>query len=138
MKFVLRKASAHERRRAALERRLDRLLRQHPLRSLVSDETLKRELSIERVISASLGEEPEVIRGEQRWHCCFHRYRLRRGDSNPSLWARDDYRGTGFGRFGCNPCGLSGDVIDFVKWYRELPWSVAVNYLTRHREEFRR
>jgi hypothetical protein len=138
MKFVLRQPSAQERRRAALERRLGRLLRQHPPRSLVSVETLKRELSIERVISVSLGEDPEVIRGEPRWHCCFHPYRLRRHDGNPSLWARDDHHGSGIGRFGCNPCGISGDLLDFVMWYRELPWAVAVKYVTRHREEFRR
>ena len=74
-------------------------------------ESLKRQVSLEAIISSAgnLDAEPETIRGESRWCCPFHH------DTNPSLWAHDDYKGTGVGRWGCNPCGISGDVYDFLE-----------------------
>src|SRR5436309_11681766 len=74
-------------------------------------EALKRQVSLEAILSsvANLDAEPETIRGESRWRCPFHR------DTNPSLWAHDNYRDTGIGRWGCNPCGISGDVYDFLE-----------------------
>jgi hypothetical protein len=70
---------------------------------------LKRQVSIEAIISFHLDAEPDTIRGESRWCCPFHH------DTNPSLWARDDHKDSGIGRWGCNPCGISGDVFDFLE-----------------------
>lgn len=71
---------------------------------------LKRDVSIEAIVASpgGLDTEPDTVRGESRWCCPFH------DDTNPSLWARDDHNGTGIGRWGCNPCGISGDVYDFL------------------------
>lgn len=129
MKIRLRKQSE-------FHRHLERVFRLHGhALKLPSVGRLKAELSVERFIAWSLGSEPETIRGEPRWTCPFH------PDSNPSLWARDDHR-SGTPRWGCNPCGLSGDVVDWVMKYHRLSWSAAIALLQvrlKHRyEEFRR
>jgi DNA primase len=88
-------------------------------------EQLKAELSIERLIAHSLGREPEPVGNEPRWCCPFH------ADTHPSLWARDEKR-----RWGCNPCGISGDIFDWICRYHVLPLKNAVSFLRRHTEDF--
>jgi DNA primase len=115
------------RKKSALDRRLDRVLRQHRgALKLPSMDVLKAELSVERVIARCLGAEPETIHNEPRWCCPFH------ADTHPSLWARDEKR-----RWGCHPCGVSGDIFDFMCRYHEIPLRAAVGYLQRHYEDFR-
>ena len=114
------------RKQSAIDRRLDRILRKHrDVLKLPSMDRLKADLSIERIIAHSLGAEAEPVRGEPRWCCPFH------DDTHPSLWARDEKR-----RWGCNPCGISGDIFDWITKYHELPLKVAVGYLQRHYEDF--
>src|SRR5690349_4488521 len=86
----------------------NRLRAAHP-DGLPNIEALKRQVSLEAIISFNLDAEPDTIRNELRWCCPFH------NDTNPSLWARDNYRDSGVGRWGCNPCGISGDVYDFLE-----------------------
>jgi DNA primase len=113
--------------RSALDRRLDRVFRQYrEALKQSSMEQLKADLSVERLIAYSLSREPEPIRNEPRWCCPFH------ADTHPSLWARDEKR-----RWGCNPCGISGDVFDWVCRYHVLPLKGAVLYLRRHIEDFK-
>jgi len=81
----------------------------HP-HGISSPDALKRAVSIEAIISFSLEQEAEFIGGEARWLCPFH------ADTNPSLWARDDHRGTGMGKWGCNAgCCSSDDVFGFLR-----------------------
>jgi DNA primase len=127
-----RKRSTPHRQRAALDRRLARILRDygHVFKQPSVDQ-LKAELNIERVIAHSLHADTEVIHGEPRWLCPFH------DDHDPSLWAHSNYHDTGVGRFGCNPCGFSGDVFDWVMKYHDLSWTDAEKYLRRRRAAFR-
>jgi DNA primase len=106
---------------------IDRRLRKLPYAALrgPSYADLKRDLSIVAVITQALGE-PDAIRGEPRWCCFLH------PDRHPSLWARDEKA-----RWGCNPCGVSGDVFDFVSQYYHLPLKGAEIFLRGRYEEFR-
>jgi DNA primase len=54
------------------------------------------------VLEADLGA-PKVIGGRKSWHCPFHH------DQNPSFYLWDDGR-----RWRCWPCGLEGNVIDYI------------------------
>lgn len=76
----------------------------------LNPDALKRQVSLVEIVSSApnLDADPETVRGELRWHCPFHH------DTNPSFWAYDHYRETGVGRWGCNPCGVSGDVFDLL------------------------
>ena len=91
----------------------------HP-QGFANPEALKRQISLGAIISFHLDSEPDTGRGEPRWHCPFHH------DTNPSLWAHDDHRGTGIGRWGCNPCGISGDVFDFLKQLHHCSMTEAI------------
>jgi DNA primase len=71
-------------------------------------EALKRRVVLSDLISSHLEHHPAEIRGEARWTCPWHH------DTNPSFWAHDDFRDTGVGRWGCNPCGISGDAVDLL------------------------
>jgi hypothetical protein len=96
----------------AIREAFTRLHLTHP-HGLPNIEALKRSVSLEEMISFHLEAEPDIVRGEHRWHCPprIHGH----VDVNPSLWAHDNYRGTGVGRWGCNSCGASGDVYDFLE-----------------------
>src|SRR5581483_11116398 len=86
-------------------------------------EGLKRQVSLEEIISLNLEQDAETIRGELRWRCPFH------PDTNPSLWAHDNYHDTGVGRWGCNPCGISGDVYDFLERLHNYTKAEAIRYV---------
>jgi hypothetical protein len=123
------------RKRSAAERDIDRRLRKLPFAALRSPSyaDLKRDISIEQLVAHLLKEEPEFIRGEHRWHCPFHRARLRREDATPSFAARDEKR-----RWFCNPCGISGDCFDLLTTpgYKEMNLKQAFMFLRNHRDEF--
>lgn len=68
---------------------------------------LKAEVSIEEYIAFDLDETSIAQFGEARFLCPFH------DDTNPSLWANDHSRRGP--KWGCHPCGLYGDIFDFVQ-----------------------
>ena len=82
---------------------------------------LKRRASLLDVMTQGLEQTPEDIGSELRFLCPWH------PDTNPSLWMHENYHDTGIGRWGCNVCGISGDVFDFVQKLHELTWQQAVD-----------
>jgi DNA primase len=93
----------------------------------ISIDRLKQTVALTDIIAQALEHDAETVRGEQRWTCWRH------PDVHPSLWAYDDYRGTGVGRWGCNPCGISGDVFDFLKELHGLDMREAIDWVQKRR-----
>src|SRR5205823_2158955 len=52
---------------------------------------------------------PKILGGKPHWPCPFHT------DGNPSLYLYDHGR-----RYRCWPCGLTGDVLDFLARYENV------------------
>src|SRR5262245_38304497 len=130
MKVRIKKGSID----AAYREAIGRIHAAHPdgLPNIVG---LKRQVSLEAIIAFSLDAAPEIVRGESRWCCPFH------PDTHPSLWARDDHRDSGIGRWGCNPCGISGDVYDFLERLHSYTKAEALRWVkvwqTNHRPAMR-
>lgn len=118
MKVRLRRPSTD----ALIRDALNRIRIAHP-HGLPNIEALKRSISLEAVISFHLEDDPDTSGREPRWHCPFHH------DTNPSLWAHDDHQGTGVGRWGCNPCGISGDVYDFLERLHHYTKAEAITWV---------
>jgi len=90
-----------------------------------SPDYLKRRVSLLAVAIDGLEQTPEDIGSELRFLCPWH------NDTNPSLWLHENYNDTGVGRWGCNVCGISGDVLDFVQKLHGLTFKEAVDWVKK-------
>jgi hypothetical protein len=97
----------------------------------MSIERLKHTVCLTDIITQALEHDPETVRGELRWHCVLGSHPG--PDLNPSLWAYDDYRDTGVGRWGCNPCGVSGDAFDFLGKVHGFTVAEAMDWVQQRR-----
>lgn len=120
MRIKLRKSAAVD---TAYRHAFNQIRAAHP--DGLPNVALKRHVSLEAIIAspANLDAEPDTVRGESRWLCPFH------ADTNPSLWARDDHNDTGIGRWGCNVCGISGDVFDFLERLHNYSKAEAIRWV---------
>lgn len=109
---------------------INRIRAAHP-EGFANPQALKRQVSLEAIIAFHLDSEPDAVRCESRWCCPFHH------DTNPSLWAHDNHQGTGIGRWGCNPCGISGDVYDFLERLHGYSQAEAIRWVTVWRNNHR-
>lgn len=121
-------------KRSSIDRRLARVFRLY--RASLREPSmahLKRTIDIVALVTYLTGEEPETRGTNNLWHCPFAHH----ADLHPSFYARNDYQGTGVGRWGCI-CGAgSGDCFDLVMVRYDYTLKEARQFLRHHAEDFR-
>lgn len=90
---------------------------------------LKRSVSLTDILAFHLDQKAESITDEKAmFHCLL---RTHGGpDERASLWCYDDYRGTGFGRWGCPTCCNRGDdVFGFLRTFHNYSMAEALRWV---------